>query len=253
MGAARQRGHRRNDNPKQESGRSRLAVPLLACVAVGLVTATSAIAASDRQRAKFEFTTERPGKPSGLRLDIDYVNPDDRDAKPVAVRRVVETLARGSRIDTSVPDLCQASDAELIAQGESACPSDSRVGDGTIRIDTGVPGPERFIDADVVFLNNTDELIFVSTERDSGSRVVSRSQVDKRQIVNTAPPLPGAPPDGAALDEVHAELDRIVAGGRAYIRTPSNCPKDRRWTNKVHLTYSDGVTQKETTGNRCRR
>ena len=253
MGAARQRGHRRNDNPRLESGWSRLAVPLMVCVALGLAFAASAIAASDRQRAKFEFTTEKPGKPSGLRLDIDYVNPDDRDAKPPAVRRVVEILARGSRIDTSVPDRCQASDAELIAEGESACPPDSRVGDGTIRIDTGVPGPERFIDADVVFLNNTDELIFVSTERDTGNRVVTRSQVDKRQIVNTAPPLPGAPPDGAALDEVHATLDRIVAGGKAYIRTPSNCPQGRRWRNKIHFTYSDGVSQKETMDNRCRR
>ena len=35
---------------------------------------------------------------------IDYVNPDDRDAKPPAVRRVVEVLASGSRIDTSVPE-----------------------------------------------------------------------------------------------------------------------------------------------------
>lgn len=251
MGTGRQAKHRSTDNPKPVAGWGRRTAQLMVCAAASLAFAGSAIAGSDRQEAKFQFTTEKADKPSGLRLDIDYVNPDDRDAKPPAVRRVVEILAQGARIDTSVPRLCQASDAELIAEGESACPRGSRVGDGTIRIDTGLPGPERFIDADVVFLNNTDELIFVSTERDTGNRVVTRSQVDRRRIVNNAPPLPGAPPDGAALDEVHAELDKIVDGSEAYIRTPTSCPQDRRWTNRIRFTYSDGVSQTETMGNRC--
>jgi hypothetical protein len=230
---------------------------VLAGLAFGLVPATTPAQSGSRQSAELRFVEQRPGVPSALTLNIDYVNPDDPGGKPPAVQTVVEELAPGARIDTSVPELCTASDAELMLMGASACPPGSRVGSGTIRVDTGFPEPGRFIDADVTFLNNTNQLIFVSTERGSGTRVVSRSEVENRRILNSAPPLPGTPPDGGAIDVVEARLDavsRVIDGvRRGYVTTPGNCALGRGWTNSVTFTYADGVSQTVETQSRCSR
>jgi hypothetical protein len=168
---------------------------------------------------------------------------------------VVEDLAPGSQIDTTVPEQCTATDAQLMAQGADACPVGSWVGTGTIRLDTGFPEPLRFIDANVTFLNNADELIFVSAETISGARVVTRSQVQGSEIVNSAPLLPGTPPDGAAIDVVQVHLDPISrqldGGQRAYITTPGECPPAGSWTNSVQFTYADTVTEAVTDESPC--
>ncbi len=148
------------------------------CVALALSSGGAAAAQTgQRQSASATFAEQRPGVPTALSLSIDYVNPDDPNAKPPAVRTVVETLAQGARFDTAVPEQCAATDAELISLGENACPPGSKVGTGFIRIDTGFPEPNRFIEVDVVFLNNADELIFLTTDRDSGTRVVARARI----------------------------------------------------------------------------
>ena len=218
----------------------------VALVVLGAAQSASAQDAS-RQSASLRFTEREPGVPSGLDLAIDYVNPADPAAKPPAVRNVVETLAAGSLIDTSIPERCPATDAQLMAQGPEACPQGSRVGSGTVTIDTGIPGPGRFIVADTTFLNDTGELILVSTERGSGANVVTRAEVRSREIETTLVPLPGAPPDGGAIDVVDfrlAKISRDVGGARrGYINTPADCPDDRDWDNLLQFTYADGVSQ----------
>jgi hypothetical protein len=67
------------------------------------------------------------------------------------------------------------------------------------------------------------------------------------------PTLPGTPPDGAAIDTAEARLDSIERDGRAYIRTPRECPDGGRWINRIRFTYADGVSQITRTANRCRR
>jgi hypothetical protein len=210
-----------------------------------------------RQTAKLTLNKKKANKATGLVLNIDYVNPDDPEAKPPAVRKVVTRLARGARYDTSAPDLCDASDAELMASGEAACPPGSKVGEGVVTLDTGVPGPGRFIVADIDFLNNSNELIFVNTVRGSGGRVIVRGKVSEREITTDVSMLPGAPPDGAAIDTVHIEDRRVVKGSgaerRAYIRTPGRCPrKTRQWINSVTFTYSDGNTQTVPSASPCK-
>ena len=200
-----------------------------------------------RQTAKATFVEQRPGVPTALTFSADYVNPDDPTGKPPAVRTVVETLARDARFDTSVPRQCTATDAQLVAMGASACPAESKVGSGFIRIDTGFPGPNRFIPVDVTFLNNADQLIFLNTSRDTGTRVVSRAPIQGGRLTSNAPPLPGTPPDGGAVDVVQTRFERIsrVIEGvrRGYVTTPSVCPADGAWTNTLSFTYADGVTQ----------
>jgi RTX calcium-binding nonapeptide repeat (4 copies) len=224
------------------------ALALGCCLALALGRADTTVAQTgSRQTAEATFVEQRPGVPTALTFRVDYVNPDDPDGKPPAVRTVVETLAQGAHFDTSVPERCAASDAQLMLQGESACPPGSKVGTGYIRIDTGFPEPNRFIEVDVVFLNNADQLIFLSTDRDTGARVVARATIQGGRLTSSAPPLPGTPPDGGTIDVVQTQLDSISrnVGGetRGYITTPPQCPPSRAWVNSLSFTYADGVTQ----------
>jgi hypothetical protein len=221
---------------------------LAVCVLLVMSSVDAASAQTgSRQTATFTLAEQRPGASTALSFSVDYVNPADRAAKPPAVRRVVETLARGARFDTSVPAQCLATDAELMLLGEDACPPGSKVGAGFIRIDTGFPGPNRAIEADIVFLNRTGQLIFVNTDRATGARVVARGTIEGGRLTTNAPPLPGTPPDGGAIDVVRTRLESIsrLVGGvrRGYITTPASCPPSRSWTNTVSFTYADGVTQ----------
>jgi hypothetical protein len=216
---------------------------LLALLLLGTVTASAAGPGGSRQTANLVFGEQRPGVASGYSVDIDYVNPDDPSAKPPAVRQVVETLASGARFDTSAPQLCTASDAQLMLLGESACPPGSKVGEGVVTVDTGIPGPGRFVTADVDFFNNTDQLIYLNTVRGTNARTVIRATVGANQVVTDAPMLPGTPPDGGAIDTVHVRFPRLVRDGRAYVTTPPNCPPGRVWINQISFTYADGVTQ----------
>lgn len=193
-----------------------------------------------------------------MRLAIDYVNPDDRTAKPPAVQTVVETLAPGSRIDTSVPARCGASDAELMRDGATACPTASRVGGGQVDLDTGTPGPGRIVQNRVTMFNNKDELVLLFEPSGASGRVVSRSPITGgRTITAGAPPIPGGPPDGfTALKKVRLGLDAISTGTgtsrRSYVTTPDSCPRSGSWTNQISFTYRDRETQTTTSRSPCR-
>lgn len=210
-----------------------------------VTSAGAAGATSSRQTMTADFTTARRHASTGLRETIRYVNPDDRAAKPYAVRRVTIALPFGSRIDTSVPARCTASDAELVARGAAACPARSRVGVNVFAVDSGVPGPGRELVVDAVLLNNANELILVSQPRDlPGVRVVSRARVGTRTMTLDVPPLPAGPPDFMlAVKWARLSIKAISVGGRHYLTTPRSCPRSRAWYFQTTFTYDDGVTQ----------
>jgi hypothetical protein len=230
----------------------RLRAGLVVLALFGLAAATVAWGgAGPRERATLKFNRERPAKSTGAKLAIDYRNPDDPNAKPPAVRKVVIKAARGTRIDTSVPGLCTASDAELIALGAAACPDKSRVGGGVVTVDTGFPGPGRIITSDVTLLNNTGQLILLTEDRGTNARLVTRSTIAGRRLKTEAPPLPGTPPDGGAIDTVDLHLKRVTRPGHAYLRTPRRCPARGAWINRLRFTYADGVTEHVRNRSRC--
>jgi hypothetical protein len=222
-----------------------LTIVALAALAVG-----AAEASAQRQTASLALTSAKPNAPSGLELRIDYASPADPAAKPPAVRRVAEKLARGAAFDTSAPELCAASDLELMVLGAAACPSGSVVGEGEIVVDTGIPGARRLV-SDVTFLNNTGQLIFVAAV--GPARLVIRASQGGREAVSQAPFLPGTLPDGAAIDTVAVDLDRVVTERGSYITTPPRCPRSRRWVHRTSFTYFDGAEETVKTRQRCRR
>jgi len=230
---------------------------LLASAAGGATSAGGATVDSKRdyQTASLRFIGSTPGRPSGYRVWIDYANPDDPEAKPPSVRKVAEIFPRGTRIDTGAPRRCAASDAELMLRGRSACPPRSIVGTGFIRLDTGVPGPGRYLREDVTFLNNTKQLIYLTKDRATGARTVVRAQVRGNRVVTEAPLLPGAAPDGTAIDVVRGNFPKLVrmrdGHRRAYVTTPEHCYARGYWVTRLRFAYHDGTTQTETTRSRC--
>ncbi len=221
-----------------------------------------ALAAEDSyQTSEYTLDQLRPDRPTGEHFTFDYVNPDDPNAKPPPVRRVVTILPKGGKYDASVPGSCTASDEELMLQGAAACPEDSRVGGGVITVDTGMPGPARIVTADTEFFNNAEdpsgEFIYLNTVRDSGLRTVVRADVTRRTTVTDAPMLPGTPPDGGAIDTVDVEVTRVVrtvdGERRAYITTPATCPRSKTWVARVRFVYDEDYTQTVATANRCKR
>jgi hypothetical protein len=216
--------------------------------ALGPVALSLAGGEGSRQTARYTLTQTQPGKSSAERFAVDYVNPADPAAKPPAVKRVVTVLPLKARYDTSAPGRCTATDAELMLQGAAACPPVSRLGGGEVIVDTGVPGPERFVEADVEFFNNTGEFIYLNTVRGSGARTVIRAEIRRRKRITVVdPPLPGTPPDGGAIDTVDvniAAVSRLRDGQRRnYVTTPPHCPKREYWITAVRFVYGDGAGQ----------
>src|SRR5215213_3062494 len=231
-------------------------VPLALAAAVLLSAAAAPAVAEPPRLVKYvdRFTTVRPGASSGRHAETDLVNPADRDAKPTSFSHVRVVFAPGTVVDTGALPRCDASDAELMASGAAACPTSTRVGRGVIDLDSGVPGPGRHLLVDVVFLNARDQLVFVTTQRSNGARVILRGRYSHGNRLDVDVPLvPGAPPDGAAETHELIDLAAHSSGGRAYIRTPRSCPASGRWTNAVTYTFRDGVTQTFTTHAPCRR
>jgi hypothetical protein len=230
-----------------------LAIVLVSVTSLGVPSLTIGQTGS-RQSASNVFDQQLPAHSTGTRLAIDYVNPDDPQAKPRAVKRVVIALAPGTTIDTSVPARCGASDLELMANGAAACPAGSRVGGGEIDLDTGLPGPARVLQNDVILLNNTGELILLlESKSDPSSRVVARSVVNGATITSDVAAVPGGPPDGfTAIKRVRLTTEARSTAGRSYVATPASCPRSHVWTNTLTFTYRDDVSQTVRSASPCR-
>jgi hypothetical protein len=212
----------------------------------------SALADAPRQSASLTFTTTTPGAPTGSVLSIDWTNPNDPNAKPYAVKTLIVQFAAGSALDTTVPEQCKASDAQLEALGAAACPPGSEVARGTIVTDSGGDaGPfPRFINVAATNFNNQGELIGVGDATNAPlvpgvTRTVTHSKLTGNSFSTDFPAFQtGSPPDGYnALKSLRISASAIERDGRAYGRTPPTCPAGGSWTNKLTFIYQDGVTQ----------
>ena len=238
---------------------ARLTHVLLAAgvVAALLGSAAIALAGGSRQEAHYTLSSHRPHHGTSEHFVFDYRNPDDPKAKPPAVRRVVTVLPRHAHYNPSIPGSCAASDAELMAQGSQACPKRSAIGGGVVTVDTGVPGPERIVTADVQFFNNAKdrdgEFIYLNTVRGSGASTVIRADVTRHKTITNAGMLPGTPPDGGAIDKVNLTVAAVHTPGGNYITTPRHCPSRGFWRTRVRFTYADDVTQTVPDTTRCER
>ena len=229
---------------------------IIAATAAVLFATVSVAQAQVPNRQSFggTFTTQETASSTGYRLSIDYFDPERPEGKPYAVERIVQRLHQGTRIDTAVPPRCDASDQQLMSQGEAACPGATRVGGGRLDADAGMgAGPvPRVIESRVVFFNAKDELILFTESTNAGNppiRTSGRVKVGPATFTSMVPPVPGSPPPDSflAVKRVRVILDpvtRVIDGRtRAFITTPAVCPQARRWLAEGVFTYRDGVTQ----------
>jgi hypothetical protein len=207
-----------------------------------------------RQQASIAYTTTEPGAPTGFRYSVDFMDPANPGGKPYSIAQIVSRDHPGFAIDTTVPAVCTATDAELLAVGAAGCPQDSRIGGGTIISDTGgAVGPiPRMPENRVDNFNGGDHIIGVAESTNTPlipgvSRIVTRSPIsgDPPTTTITFPEFPGSPPPDSytAIKSIRLLGSAIVREGRAAARTPPTCPASGHWTIKITFIYRDGVTQ----------
>ena len=220
---------------------------LVAVAALGAPVATAAAEPTARVEYSDAFTTRAPNTPSGRLFHDEYFNASDASAKPPPVQHVHEQLPHGARFDTSAVPLCTASDGELMAEGAAACDPKSQVGSEVFSFDTGVDGPNRIVTNDIAFLNNKHELIILTQERQSGTRVVVRGKLTRDTLDFELPTLPGTPPDGGA--DKREDGTYPVTG---WLTTPPTCPKSGKWTFRIDYTFRNGEKVTRTSKSRCK-
>jgi hypothetical protein len=161
----------------------------------------------------------------------------------------------GTRLDTSVPVRCEATDIEFQVLGDNACPKGSRVGGGSVTVSVlgGPPGKN-----DISVYNTANGAVQLVKLGPFGAAVV-RTKIRGRTLDTRLPTCltGGQPPDGCPFDEAVVLASpvvtrRIVVGGRAYITTPPTCPA-RGWRTKTTFTYGDGTVESVVTRGACNR
>src|SRR3954467_5484828 len=120
---------------------SKAGTEMLAATAAAAIACQSA-AAEPTARVEYRdaFTTKKPGAPSGRVFHDEFFNAGDRSGKPPPVQHIHIQLPHGARFDWRAVPLCTASDAELTAEGPSACPAGRKGGAEGDALDTGGDG-----------------------------------------------------------------------------------------------------------------
>jgi hypothetical protein len=205
-------------------------------------------------------TTKRPNTSTGLNWRATFRNPENPNADPPALRRIVIVGPRGIRSDTSVTAQCDASDQELRQRGEAACPSASGIGWGkaTARI---LGGAVNEFDTTVFNADHAQIELVKFMGRGGGVR---RGTIHRRTIDAQVPTclMGGQPPAGCAFDEVvvlsnelHQRAISVGTGRhrRNLLTTPRSCPRSGRWRTRVRFYFADGSIDRVVTKQPCTR
>jgi hypothetical protein len=185
------------------------AVPAAASADTGLGQATSFKAA---------FTTHHAGRASGLVLRTTGKPPVPPTMEPPAVRQTI-TFPAGTKLRLRALPQCQATDAELAAQGAAAvCPARTRVGSGRAE---GVLGGKP-VGFDLAIYAVRGKLVFAAGKQSFDG------VAHGRKLALTVPTLNGA----IAPTLFRARIDSHI------VRTPRTC---RRGGWKFGATFQ-GLT-----------
>jgi hypothetical protein len=218
-----------------------------------LGAASGAHAASPRAVFSLAISTEQPGAPADLTLNILHRDPANPEGKPPAVRKNVITTPPGTRINDAAVTRCEATDAEFYAMGRDACPADSKVGEGTLTVMTGFGAPIDPIVNDVTLFNSEGHVIeLVSAHGTNMTEAVDRATVKDGTITAAPPSLPGGPPDGeTVIRSIEFHFKNVKGNGGNYITTPQTCPASGHWTSTGTFTYADGYTESDPSDAPC--
>ncbi|MEA2398216.1 MAG: hypothetical protein QOK25_1772 [Thermoleophilaceae bacterium] len=226
----------------------------LVALQLGLLwpSAAGAIPASGpHETVEMSSSTTRPSASAALGYAARYHSASDPSGDPPALRRLVIELPAGTRIDTSVPGRCTASDSQIMFQGESACPSSARVGSGQATVKQFGLASATY---DTVIYNAENQMLELVKSGDTVLGVV-HTYIHGTTLDGPIPTCltGGQPPNGCPFDELtllsnHLEVRPVSAGHgaarRNYGTTPPTCPTSGRWQARVTLYYADGSVDK---------
>lgn len=226
---------------------------LAAMAAVTAAAFPAAAHAGTRFDYKQVFTTNVPGKSTGIDTTILYKHPDDPDRKPIPLTLEVFTFPIGTTFDPSVVPVCTASDLELRLVGPSACPPETLVGQGHGNTSmTGFGGETPF--SANAFNSGDGRFRVLGQAEGFPLRFIAQGKREGRTSTVEIPETPGGPPDGRnALRRVHNIFPPRSVGGRAAMRTPRTCPSTGVWTFKARLTFADGGVERNVYRMPCKR
>ena len=227
---------------------------IAAFAAVAVAAWPAAAQAGPRFDYRQVFTTDRPGKATGIDTRILYKHPDDPNRKPPPVRQEVFTFPVGTTWDDSVVPDCTVSDEELRLMPDTACPRETWIGSGHDNTSmTGFPGAGESAIVVNAFEQGGGRFRVVGGPKDFPFRIVVHGQRVGRVTTVNIPPSPGGPPDGeSALRRVHNVFPARSVGRRASVRTPRRCPSTGVWTFKARLTFADGGVERNVHRMPCR-
>jgi hypothetical protein len=189
-----------------------------------------------------QFTTPEPSSPTGSSFTARYHAAGDPNGDPPYMRRMTFYAPAGMQYDTSVPERCTASDAELALRGPAACPAASRIGEGTA---DGKAMNFEPTTLDVHVFNNAGEQVMVIGT--PGIFTVSRGKFGPDGSITFESPTcypsvnaAGCPVDNAAQLGSAVTMPAYVRDGRSYLTTPPDCPAAGHWESVVRFWWGDG-------------
>jgi hypothetical protein len=242
-----------------------LLAPLIwALSAVWAVGAAAQPADGPRETVDQSFTTTRANTASGVNYSGVYHAAGDPQGNPPYLRRMIFYPPRGTRYDTSVPDRCSATDAQLVVQGPDACPAGSRLGGGTAEgifyyPVTHNPVLDHYQHTLDVLNNANEQILLVKSE----GYTVTRGQIHSDGSIEFNPPtcFP-SPPAGGCKDDYILQLKSSTSVPRytktigdhvrSYVTTPPRCPARGYWQATIRFWWSDGSDDSVATNQPCR-
>jgi hypothetical protein len=236
----------------------------LACVGLCAVNASAEPASGPHETVDQGFTTKRPHAPTGITYAGSYHAAGDPAGNPPFMPRMVIYPPPGMRYDTTVPDQCTASDAELQAFGPDACPAGSRLGGGTIEGLIFAPITHAFVmdhfEHPLEILNNAGEQI-VLVHSEGYSVVRGHFQPDGSLEFQGTGCFP-KPSVGECPDDYVLQLRSVTSLApytrtrnghlRSYVTTPDKCPRSGYWRTTVRFWWADGSTDTVVSRQPCR-
>jgi hypothetical protein len=220
---------------------------LMAMVGVGM---SSAALASAQFKSTFalSYLSAHRGASTGLTTLMTWSDPGAPGGAPKVIKQITLRFEHGTVFDTSGLAVCRASDQAIKAMGASACPASSKLGSGSTIGATA--GGARF--ATVVTLFNATRQIIVLVTLNRVPITEFRDQVQRSAII-VRPELPA----GVSLERLALRIGPHSSGRgsarKIYMRTPSSCPKSRRWKLVATFSYADNSSQTHTSTTPCLR
>lgn len=216
-----------------------------------------------REKVNQTLTTKRPGAPTGIDFKASFHAAGKPNGRPPVLRRMVFHPPPRMQYDTSVPEQCSASDAQLQLMGPDACPVDSWLGGGTTDGLILQPVAHGFVfdhyHHHIDVLNNANEqIILVHSE----GWTVARGEIrPDGAIAFNLPTCFPKPPTGCADDYIIqlatsnaiAPYKRRIDGRtRSYATTPPGCPARGFWKTRVSFKWANGAKDRVVTKQPCR-